>query len=247
MSNLFRCSALHRIMKGGVVKQGLTDKQSQDLKELTEKIKITDKQAETRDKLIAKRDAPPTLSTGAINEIRSIVKSDYFGYREIIDVREMEKGIRLEDEAIAFSYPNSVKNTIRLRNSYIQGEADIVLEDEIVDIKIPFTLKSMPQDEGEAIKDEYIWQLRGYMWLYEKPRATICYVGMDTPSSLIRQNEDKMMHQFNHLPKGLRITKFSIERDLEIEKQMVEQIKLAQVEYKSYFQFLINKCDLICQ
>lgn len=237
----FRCSALHRIMKGGVIKQGLTDKQAQELKELTEKIKLTDKQAETRDKLIAKRDAPPTLSAGAINEIRSIVKSDYFGYKEIVDVRELEKGIRLEGAAIAYAYPNSTKNTVRLLNEYIRGEADIVLDDEIVDIKIPFTVKSMPQNQEEAMKDEYVWQLRGYMWLYEKPKATICYVGMDTPTGLIRQNEDPIMHRFEHLPKGLRLTKISIERDLEIEKQMVEQIKLAQVEYKSYLQFLINK------
>lgn len=239
----FRCSALHRIMKGGVITQGLTEKQAQELTELLAKVKLTDKQAERRDELIAKRDAPPTLSKGAISEIQKIAKEDFFGYSEELEMRQLEKGIRLEADAIKFAYPNATKNTVRKSNEYITGECDIELQDEIVDIKLPFTIKSMPQTFEEAYSDDYEWQMRGYMWLFGKSRATVTYVGMDTPVDLIKDWEDRMLHQFNHLPDGLRITSFTILRDFEIEKKMEQQCKLAIEEYRRYINFLTEKAN----
>ena len=43
---------------------GLTDKQAEQLEGLLSKIKLTELQAKTRDELIVKRDAEPTLSAG---------------------------------------------------------------------------------------------------------------------------------------------------------------------------------------
>ena len=58
---LIRCSCIGKIMAEG---RGtvLTDKQSEELERLSSLPEPTEKQKETIEKLIAKRDAPPELS-----------------------------------------------------------------------------------------------------------------------------------------------------------------------------------------
>ena len=72
MENLkFRCSSLSDIANG---KSGITENQQKTLNELLVKIKLTEKQAEYRDELIAKRDAPVTLSQTGISAVELKIK-----------------------------------------------------------------------------------------------------------------------------------------------------------------------------
>ena len=100
MENLkFRCSSLSDIANGKV---GLTNVQEQNLNYLLEKIKLTEKQAETRDELIAKRDAPVTLSQTGISSVEQTIKQLVYGYVNVLDNKYVNKGNQMEDKAIKF-------------------------------------------------------------------------------------------------------------------------------------------------
>jgi len=70
-----RASSLGKIMATDA-KDKITDKQLLTLNGLLEKVKLTEAQCVTIDKLIAKRDAPPALSTGAKTFIRTMALED---------------------------------------------------------------------------------------------------------------------------------------------------------------------------
>jgi hypothetical protein len=79
---------------------GLTAKQQQTLDSLLAKIKLTDKQAITRDELIVKRDAPYQLSAGARTLVEKAIEQDIWGYSPSFFSKETTKGNMVEDESI---------------------------------------------------------------------------------------------------------------------------------------------------
>ena len=69
----FRSSSCAALFTGT---DGLTVAQDRTLTELLSKIKLTEKQAETRDELIRKRDADVELPQGAKTLIEELVKEE---------------------------------------------------------------------------------------------------------------------------------------------------------------------------
>ena len=83
-------------------------------------------------------------------------------------------------------------------------------------------------------------QLRGYMMLYNRSKASVCYCMVSTPEGLTMY-ENKLLHEVDHIDPFARVTMLSIERDLEIEKQIEERCKLAIDFYYDYIRQLSNK------
>jgi hypothetical protein len=61
-----------------------------------------------------------------------------------------------------------------------------------------------------------------------------------TPQGLIMY-ENKLLHEVDHINPFKRVTMLTIERDLEIEKQIEERCKLAIEFYYDYVRQLSNK------
>jgi hypothetical protein len=64
------------------------------------KISLTDRQAQQRDELIAKRDAPIELPEGAKTLIEEAIDESMYQYKTFLELREMTKGTDMEDESI---------------------------------------------------------------------------------------------------------------------------------------------------
>jgi hypothetical protein len=151
----------------------------------------------------------------------------------------MDKGIRMEDESIdlynAVHLSSHAKNAERKNNLWITGEADIVADDKIIDIKSSWSLTTFPvlADQGED--KGYEWQLRAYMWLWDKPQADIAYCLVTTPDDLIGW-ENKALHQVDHINRELRVTIVPYVRDPALEEKIKVKVEAARVYYDHVIQ-----------
>jgi hypothetical protein len=186
------------------------------------------------------------LSETAKSEMIKLAKEDYYGYSSYITNKYVEKGIEVEDISIellnTIKLANYKKNTERLTNDFLTGECDINDEknDEIIDIKSSWSLETFPALPSDINIKDYEMQLRGYMMLYNRSKASVCYCMVTTPQGLIMY-ENKLLHEVDHINPFKRVTMLTIERDLEIEKQIEERCKLAIEFYYDYVRQLSNK------
>ncbi len=189
--------------------------------------------------------AGEVLSVGAKTAVRKLAREAIFGIEPRVTSRPMEKGIRCEQEAI-YLY-NSVfgtrhaKNAERKTDEYLTGECDIAA-DPIIDIKIAWSLDSFPIVQVDAVNDLYEWQLRGYMRLWQRPKARVAYCLIDTPEDLIGY-EAHDAHRVSHLPDHLRVTTWDFERDAEKEALIETKVKAAA----AYYAEVIAEFDLTHQ
>jgi hypothetical protein len=178
-----------------------------------------------------------TLSDTAKSYVRELAAQAIFDVEFEIGSKQMDKGNECEAESIALY--NAVtgrmlsKNTERRRDDYLTGEADLVAHDEVIDIKTAWSVQTFPlsaEDVAAAQRTLYEFQLRAYMRLWDKPRASIAYCLVDTPERLIGY-EPMQLHMVGHIPERLRVTMWTIERDAVIEAKMLEKMEAARVYY----------------
>jgi hypothetical protein len=186
------------------------------------------------------------LSETAKSEMIKIAKEDFYGYSSQMTNKYVEKGIEVEDKSIellnAVKLANYKKNVVRLENNFLTGECDIndEVNDEIIDIKSSWSLETFPALPNDINIKDYEMQLRGYMMLYNRSKASVCYCMVSTPEGLTMY-ENKLLHEVEHIDPFARVTMLSIERDLEIEKQIEERCKVAIQFYYDYVRQLTNK------
>jgi len=179
------------------------------------------------------------LSVGAKTYVSKLAKEFVYGYEEKVTSKYMDKGIRMEDESIdlynAVHLSSHAKNAERKNNLWITGEADIVADDKIIDIKSSWSLTTFPvlADQGED--KGYEWQLRAYMWLWDKPRADIAYCLVTTPDDLIGW-ENKALHQVDYINRELRVTIVPYVRDPALEEKIKVKVEAARVYYNHVIQ-----------
>jgi hypothetical protein len=186
------------------------------------------------------------LSETAKSEMIKIAKEDFYGYSSQMTNKYVEKGIEVEDKSIELlslvKFAQYTKNKVRLHNDFLTGECDIndEVNDEIIDIKSSWSLETFPALPSDINIKDYEMQLRGYMMLYERSKASVCYCMVSTPEGLTMY-ENKLLHEVDHIDPFTRVTMLTIERDLEIEKQIEERCKLAIDFYYDYIRQLSNK------
>lgn len=121
-----------------------------------------------------------------------------FNYDEVVLTKEMLKGITLEEQAITLvskvKNKPRFKNTKKYENYYFKGIPDIVLKEEIEDIKISYNLKNFYK--AELIK-QYYWQGQVYMYLTGKKVFNLIYCLLPTPEEYITSEKLKYYYMFN--------------------------------------------------
>lgn len=177
------------------------------------------------------------LSESAKKVVEDEVRALYFGVRERISNKFMQKGIDCEQQSIdllnnvefRLSKPY-VKNTERRSNDWITGECDIYDPDTklIRDIKTSWSLATFPLFATNA--DDYEWQMRGYMMLWDCDEASVDYCLIDTPEHLIGY-EQRELHIVSHIDHAKRVKSIVYHRDLEKE----ERIKNRCEQLKEYY------------
>lgn len=187
------------------------------------------------------------LSEGAKTHMHDIVRRHLYDYDQPeLGNKEIRKGRAMEEGAIRLLSNLSgefyQKNETRITNDYLTGEADIVYDDHGRDTKCTWTIEQFPMVQSHALymatKAGYEWQCRGYMHLYDKPRWSVDYCLMETPSDLIPpwEMESEIHDMPLFLPPEKRVTTVWFERDLELEAKIVQKCKAAQ----AYAQELIE-------
>jgi hypothetical protein len=185
-----------------------------------------------------------TLSVGAKTAIAKIAKELIYGYDEFFTSKYTDKGIQVEDNSLALL--NTVlqtdyqKNKERRSNDWITGEADIIAEDSIIDLKSSWSLATFPVTADQGKDKTYEMQLRAYMWLWDKPKASIAYCMVSTPEALIKY-EDKTLHQVDHIIPEMRVTMVHYERDLEIEEKIKIKVEAARIYFDEIYHSIINQ------
>jgi len=143
----------------------------------------------------------PNLSETCKSYLSDVYTAVVYG-RKTEDIRSkyLEKGLLLEEDAITnyclLTGEFHKKNKERKRNNWIEGENDFYTEEWINDIKVNWSVFQFNRIASKPMKKGYKWQLQGYMWLWEVPRARLIYSLVDTPEHLIKIEEKKLLYDF---------------------------------------------------
>jgi hypothetical protein len=221
----FRCSSLGLIM---------TDAQSIDDQYVTDEIAaIQKKKVRTDDeKALLQAAKDKSLSAGAKTFIESLAKEYVYGFHEVVSTKYMEKGLLVEDQAIALYnavfFTDYRKNTARLTDAYITGECDIIVPGvKGIDIKSSWSKATFPATAAAGADKLYEWQMRGYMRLWDVPEWEVAYCLVNTPDELIRY-EQADLHYVDNVDECLRVTLVRYQRDLELEAKIVAKVEAAR-------------------
>ena len=184
------------------------------------------------------------LSVGAKTYIRELAAQEIFGVEFEISSKQIEKGIEVEGDSIDLLNSvrglSLVKNVERRSNDFITGECDLFDAEAKRghDIKSSWSIATFPITVADCEDRLYEWQMRGYMALWDADEWEVNYCLVDTPDRLIGF-EPMPLHVVSHLPEWIRVTTWTVKRDLEKEAAIYEKVKAAN----EYLNLVINEFD----
>jgi hypothetical protein len=200
------------------------------------------------------------LSQTAKTYLKELAIEEKFGIRKEFSSRYTDKGNTQEDTAIemasqVLNLPFALKNTEYFENDFVKGTPDLILEDEIIDIKCSWDGTTFPWFEDELPNKDYFWQLVGYMWLTGRSKARVVYCLVDTPEDIVQdeirrtswkkfeidvteetENEVRAKHEFSHISENKRVRAFLIA----LLDEDIEKVKEKLLHAKEYYNDLIN-------
>ena len=177
--------------------------------------------------------------------IKQVAKENFYGYRSEINNKYITKGLMQEQDSIdllnTVRFEGYIKNDVRMVNEVMTGEADIITNDSIIDIKTSWSLDTFPVMAEDGYDALYEWQLRAYMMLYDRPNAELIYCMVTTSNELLNEWENLAIHRVDHIAPEKRITVLSFERDQDKEIEMLDRLKWATEYYDEYYSLLEAK------
>ena len=177
--------------------------------------------------------------------IKQVAKENFYGYRSEINNKYIQKGLMQEQDSIdllnTVRFEAYIKNDVRMVNEHMTGEADIVTDDLIIDIKTSWSLDTFPVLAEDGYDALYEWQLRAYMMLYDRPKAELIYCMVTTSNELLNEWENLDIHRVDHIAPEKRITVLSFERNEDKEIEMLDRLKWATEYYDEYYSLLEAK------
>lgn len=187
------------------------------------------------------RDKTAVLAKSAETYLNQLASEYVLNYYKVIDSKPMKKGKECEQDSIDLlnhvNFTDYVKNTERKENDFLTGECDIFTGDTIIDIKTSWDKSTFPLLPDEGQNDDYEWQLRAYMMLWNVDKATLAYCLVDTPENLIGYDQPDL-HDVSRINSALRLTQIHYERDAEKEAKIQEKCLAAQ-------QYIMNRINQI--
>lgn len=179
------------------------------------------------------RSKKDNLSESAKKLVEDEIRAKYFGVREKISSKPMQKGIECEQDGIDLlnlvEFAEYQKNTERKTNEFITGECDIYdpVNKLIRDIKLSWSVSTFPLFATDC---DYEWQMRGYMWLWGCDIASVDFCLVDTPPHLIGYEQEDL-HIVSHIDPFKRVKSFVYERDAEKEEKIKARVEQMQAYY----------------
>jgi hypothetical protein len=183
-----------------------------------------------------KTKAEGPLSVGAKTYIRQLAAQEILGVEFEVYSKQLEKGIQVEPDSIALL--NRVrglsldKNAERRTNAWLTGECDLFdgPRRRGHDVKSPWSAATFPIAHADCEDKLYEWQMRGYMALWDADAWEVNYCLVNTPENLIGY-EPLQLHVVDHIPEHMRITTWTVKRDLEKEQAIYEKVRHARTYF----------------
>lgn len=226
MDRVFKihCSQIGCIMG----RMGLTEIQEARLTELNKRfdghgLPLTANMVKEREELLERFNNPELPATA-----KTYLHQWYAGDEIELDNKYVNKGNYVESDLIDFMASKlglgfAEKNIETKEDDYLIGTCDVDPPEFIVDVKAMWNNTTLHQNI-EKITPDYEWQLRGYMRLWNKQTAILFYGLLDTPAEV---NYDREV-SYSHIPENERWIAYKVERDLAIENQIIERVKLCR-------------------
>lgn len=170
------------------------------------------------------RNKSELLSETTKTFVKEWMKQQIYGYKKDITSKEMNKGIIFEDTAIDkaiewLDLPFAIKNEKRFEDEFFTGEPDLILQDEVIDIKNSWDCFTFPLFEKEIPTDDYFYQVQVYMYLTGKRKARVVYILLETPETY---NHPAM--SYDHVDFKYRHKEFSFDYEPEIIEKLKERV-----------------------
>lgn len=249
-----RCSSLGTLIQV----TSLTDKQLETVakhslrEHLSGKDGLTPTMKEELDKLRHKAQNP-----GLFDGAKTLLR-EYYAYKKGLDkgrsfVKDIEKGVLMEDftielvDEVIFGSQGLIKNEKHLSNDFIQGTPDVIGDDFVLDVKSPWDSKTFLNKITEKVDIDYIWQLKGYCWLANKPKAILGYGLVNTPTyaHLQASFQGKPFEQieyectYEHIPEVERVIAYNIPIETTDQIQIEKGIGMCR-DYLTWYDGLIK-------
>lgn len=170
------------------------------------------------------------FSKSTLTFVEDWLKESIYGVRKDFSSKYTNKGNLLEDEAIDkaiewLDLPFVLKNELPLSSEHFTGTPDLILEDEIIDVKVSWDCFTFPLFEKEIPTKDYFYQLQVYMALTGKRKSRVVYLLLNTPEEV---NPYGINANYDELDSKYRIKTFNVEYDqavIDDLKERVEQIR----------------------
>lgn len=176
------------------------------------------------------------ISETAKGYIHTWLKEYIYGVKKELNTKEIRKGIEFEDMAIekAIEWCDlefEVKNEKSFEDEYFTGTPDLILSDEVPDIKNSWSWETFPLFDTVLKNKEYAAQDIVYMHLTGKRKGSIIYILLDTPETaytlpISYEGVD---------PKLFRAKKFNVDFDIEV----IEELKKRVINARKYIEELL--------
>jgi hypothetical protein len=179
------------------------------------------------------------LSKTAKSHLVEVYANVMWGYERDIQTKQMRKGTYAEEEGITLLSKVDgrlyEKNADRMQNDWISGHADIVTEDEIIDIKLSWDAFTFLPKLIDDVDKCYYYQLQGYMWLWDKEVSRICYCLVNTPQNIIEGEKYKLLRSMDVVseesPEFIKAAE-RLENNMKFDKIPIEQRIISQKVYR---------------
>lgn len=166
------------------------------------------------------------ISQTTITYVQEYLKESIYGIRKQITSKYLSKGLSLEDEAIDtaidwLNLPFVIKNEKYFEDDYFCGTPDLILDDEVLDIKCSWSAFTFPLFDKEIPNSDYKYQVNVYMHLTGKKKAKVVYVLLNTPEDISKYDES---YNYDNVDKKYKIKTYDFEYDENIINELKSRV-----------------------
>ena len=168
------------------------------------------------------------------------LKEWYADDREEIESKYISKGNWVESDLIDFmaeqlGFGMAEHNQEYKEDEYMTGTCDVITPSCIVDVKAPWSRKTL-HDAALKVNTDYIWQGLGYMHLYDRKEFILFSGLMDTPEEC---NYGKEV-LYSHLQPSERWAAYKVLYDPAKIEQIQAKVLQCRVWLEEYDKMIIN-------
>lgn len=195
------------------------------------KVKWSENKSTKLSELIAKRDAPDVLPTGAITYLDEEFNRILWRRRRTLNNKYLDKGNIGEEDGLALiTLIDDVyysKNKKFFENDFTKGTPDCI-SDFLIDIKCSWDKESFDKAELSTL---YMWQIKNYLWQAKKTKGKLIYTLINCP---VHQVIEAIKSSWFKLGQPDNENEDWFEHRCQIERNMIFDIPKFQKDYPGY-------------